>query len=74
MTGGTALEGLDKATALSKALKGGVIRMVFIAAFLVPKGFQHSPKGTRNNMVPEMKTILRYANCVLSAISHHLQY
>lgn len=56
MTGGTALEGLDKATTLSKGLKGGVIRMIYIAAFLVPEGFQHSPRGTRDNMVPEMKT------------------
>lgn len=58
MTGGTALEGLDKAASLSKGLKGGVIRMVYIAAFLVPEGFQHSPRGTRDNMVPQMKTDL----------------
>ncbi|KAK8062899.1 Prolyl aminopeptidase protein [Apiospora hydei] len=35
---------------------GGVIRLVYIAAFLVPEGFQHSPAGTRGNMVPQMKT------------------
>ena len=66
MTGGTALEGLDKATALSKGLKGGVIRMVYIVAFLVPEGFQHSPKGTRDNVVPEMKTDLEV--CQLSSL------
>lgn len=56
LTGGTALEGLDKAACLSKGLRGGVVRMVYIAAFLVPEEFQHSPRGTRDNMVPEMKT------------------
>ncbi|KAI0014479.1 alpha/beta-hydrolase [Xylariaceae sp. FL0662B] len=54
MTGGTALEGLDKQTCASKGLRGGVIRLVYIAAFIVPEGFQHSPDGTRDNMVPEM--------------------
>jgi pimeloyl-ACP methyl ester carboxylesterase len=56
MTGGTALEGLDKPACASKGLKGGVIRLVYISAFLVPEGFQHSPQGTRENMIPEMKT------------------
>ncbi|KAI0109865.1 alpha/beta-hydrolase [Daldinia grandis] len=58
MTGGTALEGLDKETRASKGLKGGVIRLIYITAFLVPEGFQHSAHGTRDNMVPEMKTDL----------------
>lgn len=56
LTGGTSLEGLDKQSCANKGLKGGVIRIVYIAAFLVPEGFQHSPTGTRDNMVPEMKT------------------
>lgn len=56
MTGGTALDGLDKETSTSTGLEGGVIRIVYIAAFLVPEGFQHSPRGTRDNMVPEMRT------------------
>ncbi|OTA95527.1 hypothetical protein M434DRAFT_379781 [Hypoxylon sp. CO27-5] len=58
MTAGTALEGLDKQTCVSKGFKGGVIRLIYITAFLVPEGFQHSPHGTRDNMVPEMKTDL----------------
>lgn len=45
MTGDTALEGLDKQSCLSKGFKGGVIRIIYIAAFLVPKGFQHSHKA-----------------------------
>lgn len=58
MTGGTALEGLDKETSLARGFKGGVVRLVYITAFLVPEGFQHSPQGTRDNMVPEMRTNL----------------
>lgn len=58
MTGGTALEGLDKKSCEAKGLKGGVVRLIYIVAFLVPEGFQHSPKGTRDNMVPQMKTDL----------------
>ncbi|KAI1086143.1 alpha/beta-hydrolase [Rostrohypoxylon terebratum] len=58
MTAGTALEGLGKETAASRGLKGGVVRLIYITAFLVPEGFQHSPHGTRDNMVPEMKTDL----------------
>ncbi|KAI0892637.1 alpha/beta-hydrolase [Annulohypoxylon nitens] len=58
MTAGTALEGLDKETTASRGFKGGVVRLIYITAFLVPEGFQHSPHGTRDNMVPEMKTDL----------------
>lgn len=58
MTGGTSLEGLDKQTCVSKGLRGGVIRLVYIVAFLVPEGFQHSPRDTRDNMIPEMRTDL----------------
>ncbi|KAK8036140.1 alpha/beta-Hydrolase [Apiospora rasikravindrae] len=56
LTGGTSLEGLDKQSCTAKGFTGGVIRLVYIAAFLVPEGFQHSPGGTRDNMVPQMKT------------------
>ena len=56
MTGGTALHGLGKAERVKEKKAGGVIRLVYVVAFLVPEGFQHSPKGTRDNMVPEMKT------------------
>jgi pimeloyl-ACP methyl ester carboxylesterase len=56
MTGSTALDGFDKQTCLTKGLKGGVVRLIYIAAFMVSEGFQHSRHGTRDNMVPEMKT------------------
>jgi hypothetical protein len=52
MTGGTALEGVDKASRTAQGLKGGVIRLIYWVAFLVPEGFQHSPHGTRDQMVP----------------------
>ncbi|KAI1326301.1 alpha/beta-hydrolase [Xylariaceae sp. FL0255] len=58
MTGGTALEGLDKDACKAKGWKGGVVRLIYICAFLVPEGFQHSPPGTRENMIPQMKTDL----------------
>ena len=38
ITGGTALEGLDKATCASKGLKGGVVRLIYLMAFIVPEG------------------------------------
>ena len=56
MTGGTALERLDKQSCAARGLKGGVVRVVYINAFLVSEGFQHSPRGTRDYMIPEMKT------------------
>lgn len=54
--GGQALEGLDKESCSAKGLSGGVTRIIYIVAFLVPEGFQHSPTGTRDNMIPVMKT------------------
>ncbi|KAK8008234.1 Prolyl aminopeptidase protein [Apiospora marii] len=56
LTGGASLEGLDKQFRVGQGLKGGVIRLVYIAAFLVTEGFQHSATGTRENMIPQMKT------------------
>ena len=64
VTGGTALDGLDKESRVAKNLKGGVIRLIYVVAFLVPEGFQHSPHGTRDNMVPEMKTDLDVSDLV----------
>ncbi|KAI0020474.1 alpha/beta-hydrolase [Xylariomycetidae sp. FL0641] len=58
MIAGTSLEGLDKEACKAKGMKGGVIRLIYIHAFLVPEGFQHSPRGTRDLMVPEMHTDL----------------
>ncbi|KAI1270037.1 alpha/beta-hydrolase [Xylariaceae sp. FL1019] len=67
MTAGTALYGLDKESCLAKGLKGGVVRLVYICAFLVPEGFQHTPHGTRLNMRPEMKTDMEQGTVIVSA-------
>lgn len=55
ITGGTALEGLDIASRAAKGLKGGVVRLIYVAAFLVPEGFQHSKPDTWENRIEEMK-------------------
>ena len=55
MTTGTALEGLDKKACEGKGWKGGVVRLVYICAFIVPEGFRHSAPGTNENMVEEMR-------------------
>ncbi len=68
--GGQALEGLDKKTVAEKGGKGGVVRMVYIMSFIVPEGFQHSPHGTRDNMVPAMKT--DFEVCLHSPFPHHI--
>lgn len=41
LSGSDALDGLDKKTCASKGLKGGVIRLVLVAAYLVPEGFTY---------------------------------
>lgn len=56
--GGQALEGLDRHARKESGYEGGVIRVIYIMSFIVPEGFQHSPRGTRDNMVPVMKTDL----------------
>jgi pimeloyl-ACP methyl ester carboxylesterase len=55
MTAGTALEGLHKAACAQKGWDGGIVRMVYICAFIVSEGFRHSSPGTRENMVEEMR-------------------
>lgn len=68
MTGGTSLEGLEKSPCLSKGFKGGVMRLVYINAFLVPEGFQHSPRDTRDNMVTKMRTAFEVRDVQLGII------
>ncbi|KAF2490127.1 alpha/beta-hydrolase [Lophium mytilinum] len=50
LAGGTALEGLDKAACFSKGLKGGVVRLVYLAAFLAQEGSRLFPPGAEENM------------------------
>ncbi|KUI58959.1 putative pheophorbidase [Cytospora mali] len=62
LPGGSALEGLDKQTCSFEGLKGGVIRLIFICAFLVPEGSQ-CPL-TSDSSIPEMRLTVRCAGIV----------
>ena len=44
---------------------GGIF---YIVAFIVPEGFQHSPPGTRDSMIPVMKTDFKVSITHLSCI------
>ncbi|KAL2279784.1 hypothetical protein FJTKL_13153 [Diaporthe vaccinii] len=55
MTGGISLEGLNKQTCVSKGLRGGVVRLVYMVSFLVPEGFQHSPRDGREEFFIEFR-------------------
>ncbi|KAF2731454.1 alpha/beta-hydrolase [Polyplosphaeria fusca] len=55
ITGSTALHGFDKASCAAQGWSGGVVRIVYVAAFMVPEGFRHSTPGTRENVVSEMQ-------------------
>ena len=67
--GGTALNGLDKKSCQEKGLKGGVVRLVYVNSFIVPEGFQHSPRDTREHMVPTMKTNIEVSVSVFQSHS-----
>ena len=54
--GGQALEGLDKKSRSERGLQGSVIRLIYVLSFIVPEGFQQSARGTKDKMVPVMKT------------------
>jgi pimeloyl-ACP methyl ester carboxylesterase len=56
---GEALEGLDKQSRAIQGHTNAVVRLVYISSFLVPEGFQHSARGTRENMIASMKTDLK---------------
>lgn len=45
LSGGTALEGLDKQSRMSQGLQGGVIRLVYIASYPMREWFQHRILG-----------------------------
>lgn len=55
-TAGTSLDGLSKKECLEKGWEGGVVRLVYICAFLVPEGFaQFSKDDASQGVSPEMK-------------------
>ena len=55
LVAGEALSGLGKSEREAKGLRGGVIRLVYIMAWMVPEGFQLSPRGDVSWMPPSMK-------------------
>ena len=52
---GEALKGLGKSEREAQGLKGGVIRLVFIMAWMVAEGYQQAPRGDVSWMPPFMK-------------------
>ncbi|CAG8960804.1 hypothetical protein HYFRA_00002341 [Hymenoscyphus fraxineus] len=59
MCGGQALEGLSKKERATKGMKGGVVRVVYVMAMMLPEGAQPAPRDTATeNMHPFMKADL----------------
>ena len=59
---------LSKTEREPKQLKGGVIRLVFIMAFLVPEGFQAAPRDDISTMYWFMKADTKASISILSAV------
>jgi hypothetical protein len=55
ITAGTALRDLSKKECTEKGWTGGVVKMVYICAFLVPEGFAQCKPGTDQGLIPEMR-------------------
>lgn len=66
--GGEALESLGKKGREANGLKGGVVRLVYITAAIVPEGFQAGPRGDVSFMAPFMECDLEVCPCHSSAI------
>jgi pimeloyl-ACP methyl ester carboxylesterase len=65
MPGSQALEGLGKDERNSRGLAGGVVRLVYVMAMMLPEGAQPSPRGTLENMLPFMKADLEVRPLVI---------
>ena len=55
LPGGEALKGLGMKERAKEGKKGGVIRLIFIMAYVVPEGFQLALKGDTSKTPPWMK-------------------
>lgn len=55
LPGGEVWQGLGMKQRAMEGKKGGVIRLVFVMAYVVPEGFQPTPKGDTSQMPPWMK-------------------
>ena len=58
MPGAQAVEGLGKKDRADKGLTGGVVRMVFLSAFMFPEGFVADARGETKGFPPIMKVDL----------------
>ncbi|KAF2244960.1 alpha/beta-hydrolase [Trematosphaeria pertusa] len=54
LTGTQALAGLDKKSCESRGWKGGVVRLVYICAFMFPEGWTQCPRGTGEGLDPDI--------------------
>ncbi|KAG9239359.1 hypothetical protein BJ875DRAFT_501418 [Amylocarpus encephaloides] len=59
VVGGEALQGLGKAERTRRGLRGGVVRIVFIMAWIVKEGFQGAQRGDCSNMFPHLQADLQ---------------
>jgi hypothetical protein len=58
VVGGEALQGLSKFERARRGLGGGVIRLVYIMAWIVKEGFQGAPRGDVSSMLPYLEADL----------------
>jgi hypothetical protein len=56
--GGEALQGMGKAERARRGLGGGVIRLVYIMAWIVKEGFQGAQRGDISSMLPYLEADL----------------
>ena len=61
---------LGKRDRQSKGLNGGIVRLVFIMAFLVPEGGQLAARGDISTLPPHIKTDVEVSRQFLPANSH----
>ncbi|EPE36202.1 alpha/beta-Hydrolase [Glarea lozoyensis ATCC 20868] len=55
VVGGEAVQGMSKAERARRGLRGGVVRLVFIMAWIVKEGFQGAPRGDVSSMLPYLQ-------------------
>ena len=58
VVGGEAMQGLGKVERARRGLRGGVIRLVYIMAWIVKEGFQGAPRGDVSGMLPYLSADL----------------
>lgn len=51
LAGSQGLQGLDKKSCSERGWKGGVVRLVYVCAFMFAEGWTQVPPGTGNGLV-----------------------